>query len=139
MKKFLSIIIFSVLPFAAFAQEVSEPETIDQALGYLPLLIEAFKLGKWPVFGALATLVLVFIFRQFILPKLKIFSTEILPIVSAVLGIFVGLAVALAGGAPIGGALMAVLSGPLASTLWMAVVKYFAPKAPSEVQSKANV
>lgn len=138
---------FYLTTFAAIAQAAAqvpppsqvpvatEPSTIDDVVKMFPLIVEAFKNGQYLLIGALVTLVLVFIFRQYLLPKLKIFTTNVLPLVSAVLGIIVGSSISVVGGASITEALLACLSGPLASTLWQAVAKYFMPDAPPSVNA----
>lgn len=110
----------------AFAQ-VTEPGSVDQAVGMLPGIIAAFQTAK-PLLGcALIVLILVFVIKQYILPKLNV-STSILPWVSVVLGILSAIAVGVSGGASPAQAAMAMLSGPAASSFWDMILKYFAPK-----------
>lgn len=102
---------------------VTEPTTLEQAVGYLPTLIELAKNGKWLLFGALLTVVLTFFIRQWVLPKAGL-NVRVLPLVSAALGALVGFCIAyLAGAAPLEAAL-ATLSGPVGSLFWDAVLKY---------------
>lgn len=132
---FLSLGIAVTLPvMSAFAQvQPTEPTTIEEAARFIPTLIEFALHGKWLAFGAMATLVLVFLVRQYALPKLGL-NTKVLPLVSALLGVLVGVGGAVAVGAEPLAALLAVLSGPLASTLYSAIVKYFLPEAPASVK-----
>ena len=136
-KRFLSmftLLAFTLIGFMAFAQDVpKEPGSLQDVAQLLPLLLEFGKSGKWLLFGAALTMVLVFVLRQYVLPKLGL-TTKVLPLVSAVLGALVGVAGPLLMGADPKAALLAVLSGPVASTLWQAVFKYFMPEAPEEVK-----
>lgn len=103
------------------------PQSVEQAAAFLPTLILLAKNGQWLLFGALLTLVLVFLIRQYVLPSFGLKNPKLLPLVSVILGMLVGVGVAVLGGAKPEAALLASLSGPLASSLWGAVVKYFIP------------
>jgi len=141
MRKLLSL--FMITPYFLLAASsssvaavvVEDPKSTEELVKFLPLLIDAFKHSQWLLFGALTTMVLIFVFRQYVLPKLN-FSTAILPLLSAVIGVPVGLSIAIVGGASPKDALLAVLSGPVASTLWAALAKHFMPEAPAIVQPK---
>jgi|LakMenE18May11ns_1017448.scaffolds.fasta_scaffold9953450_6 hypothetical protein len=110
--------------FAAFAQE---PESVEQAVGLLGPIWELIAKGEYLAAGAGITLILVFAFRKYALPKLKI-GPGVLPLLAAGLGIVVGVAVSLYGGAKLDEAALAVLSGPAAMALWSALIKYFLPR-----------
>lgn len=109
------------MPLLAWAQE---PETIGEATSMLQPIWDMFAQGKYLAAGAGVTLVLVFVFRKYVMGKLGL-GTGILPLVSAVLGVVSGLAVSVWGGASGGEAAMAMLSGPAAGMLWDAAIKYF--------------
>jgi hypothetical protein len=142
MKKMSTIkiqVLLFILTFGfaawALAEEVAkivEPEKIDQVLGFLPAIVEAFKSGHYLMAGALVSLVVTFGIRQYVLPKLKV-ADGLLPLISAVVGMIAGVSLAVANQAPIGEAAMAVMSGPLASTLWSGALKYFFKKPISPV------
>jgi hypothetical protein len=87
----------------------------------------ALKSGNFLLAGSLVTLLLVFAIRKYVFPKINI-GDGALPIVSIILGMFVGSAGAIIGGATAPQALLAVLSGPLASSLWSSLLKYFFKK-----------
>lgn len=106
---------------------IDAPQSIEQAAAFLPTLILLAKNGQWLLFGALLTLVLVFLIRQYVLPSFGLKNPKVLPLVSALLGVLVGVGVAVLGGAKPEAALLASLSGPVASSLWGAIVKYFVP------------
>lgn len=106
---------------------VAEPKDWGDVAEFFPAMIQAVKSGNWLLFGALVSLILTFAVKQFVLPKLGV-GNGILPILSVVLGAVAGVGGAVASGASLGAAALAVLSGPLASTLWDAIVKYFFPK-----------
>lgn len=128
--KWLLFILF--LPLALFAQTpiappVLAPDTLDQVVGLLPSLINAFKQGHFLLAGAVSTLIVTFVLKQYILPKLNL-GTGILPLASTVIGILIGWAISVIGGATAVQAMLAVMSGPLASNLWDLGLKYFVAK-----------
>ena len=106
--------------------QVAEPVQVDQAVGLLPQILADITGQKYLLAGALITLVLVFIIKQYALPKLNL-STAVLPLASAVIGVISGYAVSIAGGATAGQAAVALLSGPAASALWDVLLKYLFP------------
>ena len=106
--------------------QVAAPADGD-IVGYIPAIWLAIQQGNWLLAGAGVTLILTLLVKKFLLPKIGV-GNGVLPIVSAVLGIVSGVGMAILGGAPLGAAAAAVFSGPLASMLWDAVVKYFFKK-----------
>ena len=133
----LAFLVSIFLPMVAIAQAtpsptsvapiVTEPVSVDQALGMGGLLLELFKSGQYLAAAALLTLVGVFLVRKYVLPKIGL-KPGVLPIVSAVLGVLSGSAVALASGAPKDAAVLALLAGPAASQMWDALIRYFFAK-----------
>lgn len=124
--KTVRTLIFGMLAFlglAAFAQ-ITEPATVEKAVGLLPMIYEAVKSGQTLMAAALATLVIVFILRQYVLPKLSL-SAQVLPLVSIVVGMLSALAISVASGASLQAAAMGLMAGPLASSLWSVLIKYF--------------
>ena len=114
----------------AFAEEmvnvvpaVVEPNSVPDALGVVPVLVEAYRNGNYLLAGALISLVLTFVIRAFVLPKLKL-GHGVLPLLSALIGMISGVGLAIANGAPLEAAAMAILSGPLASSFWDSLLKY---------------
>lgn len=103
------------------------PSDLNVVVGFIPVLIAAWKNGQWVLVGAILSLILTFAFRKFLMPSLKL-GSGVLPLVSAVLGVVAGVGAAIVGGAELMPAVLAVFSGPLASTLWDAAVKYFFKK-----------
>lgn len=113
----------------AHADEVApvpEPDSLEKAIGFIPTIIEAAKSSNWLLFGGLVALVLTFVVKKYVLPKVNL-GTGVLPWVSIVLGLLAGVGGAVAAGAKLEAALLAVLSGPLASTIWETIVQYFVP------------
>lgn len=106
---------------------VAEPGSPADVAAFLPALIQAAKQGNWLLVGAIVALILTFLTRKLLLPKLKL-GHGALPLISAVIGVVAGVGIAIVGGANLNEASFAVLSGPLASTLWDAAVKYFFKK-----------
>lgn len=112
---------------SVFAQAVSEPASVDQAVGFIPQIISLFGQGKALLACALIVLVLVFAVKQYVLPKVNL-STNVLPWVSVLLGVLSALAVGVSGGATPGQAALALLSGPAASSLWDLILKHLVPQ-----------
>ena len=124
--KAVRTLIFGMLAFlglAAFAQ-ITEPATVEKAVSLLPMIYEAFKSGQTLMAAALLTLVIVFVVRQYVLPKLNV-SAALLPLVSLIVGALSALAISVASGATLQAAAMALMAGPLASSLWSVLIKYF--------------
>lgn len=124
MKKL--ILLAFALPMTVFAQ-VTEPVDVSGIVGILPAILNAFKNGQYLLAGALVSLILTFVIKTFVLPKVKL-GNGVLPIVSALIGCLAGVSIAVANGAEPLAATLAVFSGPVASTLWDSIVKYFFPK-----------
>ena len=112
---------------AATTSVVAEPGDLEQAIGMLPTIIEAAKNSNWLLFGALVSLILTFVVKKYVLPKAGL-GNGVLPWVSILLGLLAGVGGAVAAGAKIEAALLAVLSGPVASSLWEMIVQYFVKK-----------
>jgi hypothetical protein len=113
-------------PLFVWAQ-VTQPETVEEAVGLFQPLWDAIGNGQYLAAGAVITMIIVFAFRKWLMPKLNL-GSGVLPIVSAFVGILSGAAVSVAGGADAGQAAMAVLSGPMAGMLWDSLFKYFFKK-----------
>jgi branched-subunit amino acid transport protein AzlD len=111
---------------SAFAQ-AAEPGSVDQAVGLLPQILANISQGKYLLAGALITLVIVFIVKQYVLPKVNL-STGALPLISLVVGALSAVALGISGGATPAQAALALLSGPTASALWDIVIKFMVPK-----------
>lgn len=127
MNKLLLFLFAVLFTGVCMAEEVvhlvKEPEQVTDALKMIPVILGALKDGNYLLAGAFCSLVLTFLSRRFVLPKLKL-GPGILPILSAVIGCVSGVGIAIAAGANVSQASLAVLSGPLASTLWDSVIKY---------------
>lgn len=124
---FLSLPSWGQDAVVSLAPKIAEPVEVQDAVGFLPAILSAVKNGQYLLGGALVTMVLVFLAKRFVLPKARL-GTGVLPILSAFLGILSGVGLAIANGAPMEAAALAVLSGPLASQLWDSIVKYFFKK-----------
>jgi hypothetical protein len=136
LSRLMTMATCTLFPAIALAQDVGptplpvEPQDLDAALNLITLIISHAKDGKYLLAGAAATLVLVFAFRKFAMPRLKL-KPGVLPLVSAITGALSGWGIAVMAGATAGQAAVALLSGPIASTLWDALVKYFFKKDPA--------
>lgn len=84
--------------------------------------------GK-PVMAASAgILILVYLFRRYALPKLRL-GNGVLPILSLVLGVVIGvLSQVIAGVPPAEAAKIILISGPGASVFWSSILKLFVKK-----------
>lgn len=109
----------------------NEPQSLDQVVNLLAPIVTFVKNGQYLAAGAAVTLVLVFGFKTFILPRLSL-TSAILPLLSAVLGLITGLSIAILGGANFLQAMIAMGSGPAASLLWDSVIKLILAKPKKE-------
>jgi hypothetical protein len=109
----------------------TEPQSLDQVVSLIAPIITFVKNGQYLMAGAAVTLVLVFLFKTFILPRIAL-TTQILPLLSAVLGLFAGLSISILAGATPLQAMIAMGSGPAASLLWDSILKFFLTKKPAE-------
>jgi hypothetical protein len=137
MKKYGFILVITTLFFASvnlIAQVPGEPGSVGDAFTMLPTILALFKSGKSLMAAAGIVLILVYLIRQYVLPKLNL-STKALPLVAALLGLVTGPLVAIWLGGSAQEALLAALSGPVASTIWQALLKYFMPDAPPATQA----
>ena len=75
----------------AFAQMSAPPETVDQAVGWLPQLLASFASGNSVVGYAIIVMLVVLGVRQYVLPKADIPATW-LPTVSALIAVIMGVA-----------------------------------------------
>lgn len=108
---------------------VQEPVNLNDVAQLIPTLVGFAKNGQWLLFGALLSMVMTFMIRQFVLPKISL-GAGVLPLVSGVLGVLSGVGGAVYMGATPIAALLAVMSGPAGSWLWSALAKHFFPAAP---------
>ena len=125
----MKLFLFTVLALfgsVVLAQEVLPPETIDQALGFIPGIIEAAKNSNWVMFGAGVAMVLTWVIKEYVFPKIGL-GNALLPWVSLVIGVLSGYGGAVFMGATPEAALLGLMSGPVASMLWAAVGQYFFP------------
>lgn len=130
---FLFSILF--LSFPSWAQDAvvsiapkfSEPDGFVEAVKLLPVIMNFVKNGQFLAAGGAVTLVLVYLIKRYVLPRTKL-NTGVLPLVSAALGVFVGVGIALASGAGMVPAMLAVMAGPAASVFWDSLAKFFFPK-----------
>jgi hypothetical protein len=125
--------IFSVLlvlfPIAVLAQVVAQaPQSVDQAVGMLPVLASFWHNGAYLAFGAGVALILCFVLNQYVFPKLKM-GPALVPIASGIIGIIAGVGLAVVNGASLQSASLAVLSGSVATHLWESIFQYFLPQA----------
>lgn len=126
--KLITLFLTLITPFISFAQ-VAPPETVDQAVGLLPQLLEAIASGNHIVAYGIGIMVLIVGVRQYVLPKVKL-SQDSLPIVTLILS-SLGMAGAslLVPGASLGPAILnGVVSGIFASGAWDLLGKYIAKK-----------
>ena len=121
---FLLLFLF---PIFAWAQEALPPESIEEVVSFIPALMAAIKSSNWLAVGAIVTVILCFLIKKYLLPKIGL-ASGVMPLVSIVVGILAGVGMAVIGGASPQAAAMAALSGPLASSLWDALIKYFFKK-----------
>jgi hypothetical protein len=137
MNKIFLILFGLMLSVSAFAEGAAEkvaevpmleqPMEVGDLSQFFPALLDAYKNSNWLILGAIIALILTLLVRKYVLPMMKL-GSGVLPFVSALLGLISGVGLAVANGASLQAASMAVLSGPLASTLWNSGAKYFFKK-----------
>lgn len=117
---------------AAYAQEATPapelvpPETVEQAVGLLPALLQAALEGKHEIAAGLFIMVLVVGLRQYALPKWNL-SADILPFVAAALGVLSFGGLGAAQGLPIGEAMLnGLVAGLLSGGAWSMLGKHLA-------------
>lgn len=107
---------------------VAVPTTDQEAGGILGQMIDASKNGHWNVAAGLLVLLLVWLFNRLGLAA-KV-GSKFVPWVALVLGAITAVAVGLAQGVPLAGAVQAgLLNGALAVALWELVAKHFLKKS----------
>lgn len=136
---FMSLFCFSFYAMAqvALPTPLPEPQSLEQALGFFPTLLQFLQNGQWLLFGATVTMLGVFAIKKYLLAKWDV-PRGAMPFISAGLGIFVGVSGAILGGANAQAAVLAVLSGPLASAFWSSGLKYFFPEAAQAGEKPAD-
>lgn len=133
MKKqiwFISIV-FSILAICtmAHAQAVAVPTSADQAISMLGVFYGFIHNGQWLLAGGVLTLVICFALNRYLFPRLKL-GAAITPIASAIIGALGGVGLAVANGASLQQAMLAMLSGSVATHFWEAIGQYFVAKKP---------
>lgn len=118
MKKFLLFFGMLFVSLMVFAQ-VTPPVDVNGAVALLPQLLAAIAAGNHNVVYGIVLMFLLLGIRQFVLPKAKI-STDMLPVISAVLSSLGMVAVAImVPGAAIGPAILnGVAAAVFASGAW---------------------
>lgn len=122
-----ALLLLAMLPMVSVAEEYVGPGNMEEALRFLPVILEALRSGNYLVAGAAVALILTFLARKYLLPKMGL-GNGFLPVISALVGLIAGVGLAIVGGASADAAMLAVMSGPLASVLWDALFKYFFKK-----------
>lgn len=113
-----------IFTFIAWAQEVVPPETVDQAVGWLPKLIEAVVKGDYLVAGGVGLMVLMVIVRQYLLPNWKL-SADVFPLVVALISGLAMAGLSMTNAVPFGDAVVSGLKmALLAGGAWDLIGKY---------------
>lgn len=133
--KFLMAFMVLFAPLLTWAQDVvakipevvASPDSIEQALQIMPVIMELFHNGQYLAMSAGIVMILVFGIKKYLLKRLKL-GNGVLPLISAGLGVAVALSLSIFMGANVQQACLAMLAGPAAGNLWDSVVKYFFKK-----------
>jgi hypothetical protein len=108
---------------AAFAQ-VIPPDNFSDLFAWLPKFMEALTAGNWTIAAGIMIMVIVLVLRQFVLVRLKV-SSDLLPIVTAVIGAFSFAGLSMTSGVSVGTALVnGLTAGIFASGAWDLIGKY---------------
>ena len=122
----LAVLGFGALSFAQSASPSPTPAAIQDGSSagqIVDIALADVVSGKYVMAAAALVLLLVYLFRQYALPKLNL-GSGVLPYVSLGIGVIIAIASAVTGGVPVAEAVkIALLSGPAASTLWSALLK----------------
>lgn len=126
MKKFGLFLLFLVTGVLAFASGLTEPETIEEAIPFLVMLVDAVKSGSWVVAGSIVSVLGIAFLRARVLPTYigKAWYTVAALVLGAVSGALLEMVMG-AGVDVAGKALLTSLSTPV---MYDAVLKYFLPK-----------
>jgi protein-S-isoprenylcysteine O-methyltransferase Ste14 len=121
MKRFLMIFsVFAVVVTAAmvvFAQ-VTPPDTLQDAIGLMPALMQAVIGGKWLLAVGGLLMVVTVVVRQYAIPKWNL-SSKVLPWVTLGLSLIAGVGAYLFGGLDAkAAAIQMLVAGGLASQMW---------------------
>jgi hypothetical protein len=120
MKAFL----FMLLPLVASAQEAVDPN-MNQVVD---AIFQAFSAGKVVAGVSGIVLILVFLFRKYLLPRLGL-GNGILPYLAIILSAVIGLLGSILGGMePSSAAQVILFSGPGAIAFWDAMIKLVTKK-----------
>ncbi|SRR5574343_595885 len=114
-----------LFPFAALAQDVVAEPNVPSLLGSV---LKNIATGQYVMAASALVLILVYLFRKFVLPKLSL-GNGVLPYITIALGALVGiLSNIVAGVGPAEAANIILISGPGAAMLWDSVFKLMAKK-----------
>jgi hypothetical protein len=120
---FLSTVL--VFPVTVLAQ--AQDANVDLNLVFQQLF-EHISENKPVGYAAAGILILVYLFRKYVLPKTP-FNAGVLPWLSLLLGVLIGFLSMLSGGSSVSDAVnIMLLSGPGASALWSSLFKLVAKK-----------
>lgn len=101
MNKLWSFLLVLVMPVLLFAEAVAGslpmPGSVDEAFVLIPQFMTALSSGNHNVMGGIALMVLMIGVRQYVIPKWNI-SSEMLPWITAIIGVVITVANALANG-----------------------------------------
>lgn len=121
----LALFFAMVVSAIAFAQTVP-PETIEGATGMMPALIHALVEGNYLVAAGFGLMIVVAVVRVYLLPKISV-TKELLPIISAIIGVIAFGGLALSAGQDFMEALKnGLVTSLLAGGTWSLVGKWLA-------------
>ena len=126
MGKFAAFFVLFVTGIVAFASGVAEPGTIEEAIPFLVMLVDAVKSGSWVIAGSIVSVLGIAYLRAKVLPSYigKAWYTVAALVLGAVSGALLEMVMG-AGVDVAGKALLTALTTPV---MYDAILKYFLPK-----------
>ncbi len=119
---FLGLFVMSIGAMA-FAQ-VAEPQNLDQAVAYMPVLMKYIHSGSVLGISAVVVLLLSYVLKAYVIPRVGL-NKGAIPVISMALGVLVGPAIAIISGASPEQAVQSLAAGPWAVFMHEAIAKYF--------------
>jgi hypothetical protein len=115
MNHIFLLITFLFLSLKAFAEAVVPPGTVEEAVGWVPQLIEKLVAGDYLIAGGIAIMLLMVVLRQYLLPKWNL-SASALPWVTSLIAMLSMVGLSMFNNVPIlealkNGFVMAIISG----------------------------
>lgn len=135
MRAFVLTMFLCLLAVPVIAQVASPspaaivaPVSADSAISMIGTVLSLVHNGGYLAAAGVLTLIICWALNVYVLPKLSL-GPALVPILSSVIGALSGLGLALANGANLQQATLALMAGPLATHLYEGAAQYVLPAA----------